>query len=482
MTANQTHELGGTLGLRAASARVNLRPADVGRLPLLLAGSIPLLFFDFGRRFLATNDETRFPLLARDILAHGHWLLPQLNGVPHLNKPPLYAWLIALASWPAGAVTQRNAAVVSLVAALAVVLGTYWIASRLFGPGVATTSGLIVVTTVGVFSQARIPMPDMALAAAFTVAIAAYVAAEFDGRRSQLILFYAAVGVAFWLKGPAGLLPLAVVIADTLATHGWHGRVRLVSLPGLALLGLLLAPWPFLAAAAGRARFVHTVVVNDLLLWYVQPRQWSWRLMTEPFGQAFTILLPWSLTLPAALWTATRTADTDRGRRLRLPLLWLVVMFAFLAVSSQQRFRYYLPLCPPAALLTAAWYSSLPLRRPAVVFASVWMLVAAGLSIGQAYAASRHNAESSLRVSTRQMQQAPAPLYAVDVPELVLTFYLDRPVILLRSYTDFEREVPVGSDSYLLIAPRSMPTVPSSGREIGIDRLNGRSISILQVK
>jgi 4-amino-4-deoxy-L-arabinose transferase-like glycosyltransferase len=212
------------------SARVNLRPADVGRLPLLLAGSIPLLFFDFGRRFLATNDETRFPLLA-----HGHWLLPQLNGVPHLNKPPLYAWLIALASWPTGAVTQRNAAVVSLVAALAVVLGTYWIASRLFGRGVATTAGLIVVTTVGVFSQARIPMPDMALAAAFTVAMAAYVAAEFDGRRSPLILFYAAVGVAFWLKGPAGLLPLAVVIADTLATHGWHGRVRLVSLLGLAL-------------------------------------------------------------------------------------------------------------------------------------------------------------------------------------------------------------------------------------------------------
>jgi 4-amino-4-deoxy-L-arabinose transferase-like glycosyltransferase len=463
------------------SARVNLRPADVARLPLVLAGSIPLLFFDFGRRFLASNDETRFPLLARDILAHGHWLLPQLNGVPHLNKPPLYAWLIALASWPTGAVTQRNAALVSLLAALAVVLGTYWIASRLFGREVATTAGLIAVTTAGVFSQARIPMPDMALCATFTAAMAAYVAAEFDGRRSRLILFYAAVGVAFWIKGPAGLLPLAVVIADTLATHGRQGPARLVSVPGLALLGLLLAPWPFLAAAAGGARFVHTVVVNDLLLWYVPLRGWSWRLMTEPFGQAFTILLPWSLILPAALWTTTRTADPDRGRRLRLLLLWLVVMFAFLAVSAQQRFRYYLPLCPPVALLIAAWYSSLPLRRPSVVFARAWMLVAAGLSLGQVYAVARHNAESSLRVSTSQMQQAPAALYAVDVPELVFTFYLGRPVTLLPRYTDFEREGPAGRDAYLLIAPRDLPPASTAVREIGTDRLNRRPISIIRV-
>ncbi len=461
-------------------ARVNLQPADVGGLTLVLAASIALLFFDFGRRFLATNDEARFPLLARDILAHGHWLLPELNGVPHLNKPPLYAWLIALASWPTGAVTQRNAALVSLLAALAVVLGTYWIARRLFGRDVATTAGLIVVTTAGVFTQARFPMPDMALAAAFTAAMAAYVAAEFDGHRSPLILFYAAVGVAFWLKGPAGLLPLAVVIADTLATHGWQGPARLVSLPGLALLGFLLAPWPLLAAAAGGERFTHTVVVNDLLLWYVQPRGWSWRLMTEPFGQAFTILLPWSLILPAVLWTTTRTADPGRGRRLRLLLLWLVVMFAFLAISSQQRFRYYLPLCVPAALLIAAWYASLQLRRPTVVLASVWILVAAGLTLGQVYAVARHNTDSSLSVSTSQLQQAPAALYAVDVPELVFTFYLDRPVTLLPTYTDFQRQVPAGRDAYLLIAPRALPTTSTDVREIGVDRLNRHPISILR--
>src|SRR6266478_8968562 len=71
----------------------------------LMTLSTALLFFDFGTRVLETNDETRFPLMARDILAHGHWLLPEINGVPMLNKPPLHAWLIAIAAWPTGVVT-----------------------------------------------------------------------------------------------------------------------------------------------------------------------------------------------------------------------------------------------------------------------------------------------------------------------------------------------------------------------------------------
>ncbi len=52
---------------------------------VLLAASAAPLFFDFGARVLATNDETRFPMMARDILARGHWLLPEINGVHHFN-------------------------------------------------------------------------------------------------------------------------------------------------------------------------------------------------------------------------------------------------------------------------------------------------------------------------------------------------------------------------------------------------------------
>src|SRR5713226_1950258 len=137
------------------------RVAWRSRCALLIGVGATLFFFNLGARVLSTNDEARFPLLARDILVQGHWLLPRLDGIPHLNKPPLHAWLIALASWPSGAVTEWTAALPSVLAALLVVLLTYWIGYRLFDSGVALVAGLTVVTTYGVFSLARETVPDM---------------------------------------------------------------------------------------------------------------------------------------------------------------------------------------------------------------------------------------------------------------------------------------------------------------------------------
>src|SRR5207244_11548194 len=164
-----------------------LRFRDMSRLALLLAVSVVILSFNFGSRLLLTNDDTRFPVMARDVLAHGHWLLPALpDGQPHLAKPPLVVWLLTLASWPTGSVSVRTAVLPSLLEALGVVLVTYWIGRRLFTPNVGLAGGLVTFTTVGVFSLAHSAMPDMALLLALTSAMAAYVAMEFDGLRTWL--------------------------------------------------------------------------------------------------------------------------------------------------------------------------------------------------------------------------------------------------------------------------------------------------------
>ena len=68
------------------------------QLLLVLVSSAALLSLDFGAQMLTTNDEARFPLLARDVLEHGHWMMPSLIGELHVYKPPLYAWLIVLAT------------------------------------------------------------------------------------------------------------------------------------------------------------------------------------------------------------------------------------------------------------------------------------------------------------------------------------------------------------------------------------------------
>src|SRR5260370_16071014 len=62
------------------------RVAWRSRCALLIGVGATLFFFNLGARVLSTNDEARFPMLARDILSQGHWLLPRLDGYPPFEQ------------------------------------------------------------------------------------------------------------------------------------------------------------------------------------------------------------------------------------------------------------------------------------------------------------------------------------------------------------------------------------------------------------
>jgi 4-amino-4-deoxy-L-arabinose transferase-like glycosyltransferase len=214
-----------------------------GRFALVAVVAAAVLSFNFGSRLLLTNDDTRFPVMARDVLVNGHWLVPALpDGTPHLVKPPLVVWLIALTSWPAGSVSVRTAVLPSLLAAIGVALLTYWLGRRLFDPDAGAVAGLTVATTVGVYSMAHSSMPDMVQLAAGTGAMALYVASGFGARPAVLVPFYGLIGVGSLAKGAAGFVPLAIVLVDAITTHGIAGLKRLLSIPGWIVLAALAVP------------------------------------------------------------------------------------------------------------------------------------------------------------------------------------------------------------------------------------------------
>src|SRR2546428_8482272 len=84
-------------------------------------------------------------------------------------------------------------------------------------------------------------------------------------------------------------------------------------------------------------------------------------------------------------------------------------------------------------------------------------LFSAGLFIGQTGSEARNNALTSLRALDPRPVTSYRPIYAVDVPHLVLAFYLDRPVVAL--HTDAAsasdgRTPPIG---YFAVADRVLP-------------------------
>jgi 4-amino-4-deoxy-L-arabinose transferase-like glycosyltransferase len=443
-----------------------------------------LLGFNFGSRLLLTNDDTRFPVMARDVLVNGHWLLPALpDGTPHLMKPPLVVWLIALASWPGGAVSVRTAVLPSLLEAIGVVLLTYWLGRRLFDPDAGVVAGLTVATTVGVYSMAHSSMPDMAQLVAATGAMAVYVASQFGDKRPWLVALYGIIGVGSLPKGAAGFIPLAIVLVDTITTHGRVGLKRLVSIPGWIVLAALAVPWWIVAAVSGgRARFVQGVVVTDQLLSYFWRPVWGWRTLTEPFVHAVTVLLPWGLLLPFTVRRAFREADPEAARRVRLLLVWLATAFVLVAVSGRQRDRYYLPLCPATALLTGWWYSTLAWRWRARAFAGAWIAVVVGGVGLVTWNTPRFNATTDLRDLRATLARRSVPLFAVDVQDLAVSFNLDRAVVNDRSYRTFAAHAQHGQTGYLIISDRALSaqTIDPCMRRVASGVVTGRPFTVLE--
>ena len=351
------------------------------------AATVLMAAIDLGQRILATNDEARFAMLAQDVLTRGAWLFPELNGVPYNNKPPLQVWLIALASWPAGHVTQLTAALPSALAAVGTALVVFAVGRSLFGVAAGQLAALVTITTQGWFLHARLPMPDM-LMTFFISAAVALLWPIVAGRTGPWWLgFWGAMAGAFWAKGAGALLPLAVAVAWGLVfrRRGWW---RALQLPvGLVLFAALIAPW-WIGKLVTQTAGMRDAIVGDNLLWYL-PR--SLAVLAGPPQHLVGILFPWVFVLPPALWqavTAVRRRAPER-EALGFVIAWAATLLVCVGIAEQQRLRYYLPLVPPAALLIGWWAARIASgeraerRMPWRVYAGI----AAALSLATAVAA-----------------------------------------------------------------------------------------------
>ena len=389
-----------------------MRGRDRSQLFWVLGGTAVMVLVDLGRRILTSNDEARFPLLAQEILARSDWLFPTLNGAVYHNKPLLFAWLIALVSWPFGHVTQVTAVIPSAAAAFATALVIFGAGRDMFGADAGKYAALVAITTQGVFLHGRLPMPDMLLTLFITASLWMLWRMQ-RGAPWAWVGFYAFVGLAFWSKGPGGFLPLAIALVWAIVDRG-PGRWRALRLPaGVMLLALIVAPWPLIGLALHSPGLRHAVVQNQLL-WYL-PQTFRPAVVAEPIQNAFGILFPWVLVAPLVFveaWRRLREPGKERDAVFLL-LVSSATMFVVVALSHQQRFRYYLPLVSPVALMIGWWVASVVEHQP--VPRIPWRVygVAGGLLVATAVLAAIFRRNALREISTDW------PAYAAQAAVLV---------------------------------------------------------------
>jgi 4-amino-4-deoxy-L-arabinose transferase-like glycosyltransferase len=355
-------------------------------------------------------DEGRYAEIGREILALKDWLIPHLNALPYLEKPPLVYWLTAL-SFSGLGLTETAARLPAALSALAGVYLTYFLGRALFSPGAGFLAAVVLATFPGYVVLGRLLTLDMTFTLFLNLGVGLGYLALTRGSGGLWLWAYLALALAVLAKGPAALVLAGLVWGSWLVFRGLTspplpqpspphpdplppaGGEGTKSGDGLGRLGAI-ARQPWKSLVQPRAWLLSALIV---LPWfaYVQwrhPGFFRFFILEHHLGRYLTpaihpepiyyylpvllaMTLPWCLLLPWAL-TAGRRRPGDPHRAFLL--IWAAVVLAFFSLSRGKLAPYILPALPPLALALGEAFSHvmgpgrLPLDRGLRITLLVW--------------------------------------------------------------------------------------------------------------
>lgn len=322
----------------------------------LVAAALFLIFL--GNAPFLDPPEGIHAEIAWEMLRHGDWITPHLDGVPYFDKPPLLHWLMA-ASFALLGPTEWAARIWSALASVAVAVLTARLGMTLGSPRLGLLAGLMVAANLEVFLFGRMVKPDLLFVALILLAFVGFVQAYAgEGRRRGLWLFYAGLGLAMLAKDILGAIgPLVAVALFFYLTRESRAWPRWVPWSGVALLMVIAVPWYALAEIHNRGFLWYTIVDNHLLnvaRQRVFPDEDVPLGGLEFLGVTAAGFFPWVLALPSAVWRVFRRPWDSADARLWMLLgLWTVGVVGFFTFSPFKLPHYGLPAFPAMALLVA---------------------------------------------------------------------------------------------------------------------------------
>ena len=332
---------------------------------ILLAGFCAFLFsYGLAQFGLIGADEPRYAQVAREMLERRDWITPVLGGRPWLEKPPLYYWQAMLVYRIFG-VSDWSARLPSSLDATLLVLAVY-VFLRRFRPGFELDGALITASSAGIVGYARAASTDMALAAAFTIAMLNWWSWLESGKKIYLGVFYAFVALGTLAKGPvAPLLAVVIIVLYAFAVRELRVALKTLWLPGILLFCAIALPWYFAVQMRNPVFFREFIIEHNL-------ERFSQNLYhhAEPFWYYLPVtamaLVPWTVFIiaafvhPAHIWWARRNqvspAESDLEYQLSLFVCcWLIVPVIFFSISQSKLPGYILPAIPAGGILLAEY-------------------------------------------------------------------------------------------------------------------------------
>ena len=309
------------------------------RILTILAIAFVLFFSSLGTTSLWDPDEPRQAIMAREMMERSDYIHPYLNGVPYLEKPPFYPWMIIVAAKISGGLNEFASRVPSAVAATFLLLIVFFLGRMLVNEQCGFLSALVLATNYQYLSNARESVMDMTFAFFIGLTIFLNYIAIAKDRRSLFMLSFIPASLAVLTKGPAGLvIPAGVMFFYLLVERKWKQYI-IPLIAGCILSAAIASIWFFVAGD----EYIKEFIFHQNITRYTNAFDHKESLFYY-FHKLFFNFLPWSMFLPFALIHAWK-------KKYWLPFIWFVVIFLFFELSQSKRGIYLISLYPASALL-----------------------------------------------------------------------------------------------------------------------------------
>lgn len=339
-----------------------------------------LSFVGLGRG-LWTPDEPREAEIGREMLLKPG-VVPTLNGVTFIEKPPLYYWLVAGAYRAAGNPVPAAARAVSVVASYLTLLTVFFWGRRARSTALGLVAAVMLGTSLQFVVTGHWIMVDPLLMLFTTIAAwSAWELVQRNGRGVVALVLYVALALALWTKGLIGPVLVGAGLGGyLLVTRRFPWRSLRPGLGFVVLAGAVGVLALAIFRIGGREALWEWAWVNHVLR-FVHPKGTGhdeplpYYLWTVPFA-----VLPWLVPLGDAL-RPSRWRDQSSGWDLRHYCLIVAGgMLLVLTASATKRGVYLMPvlplLCMGFAVNVLHWQTERSSHSPGL---GRWWKIQAGL-------------------------------------------------------------------------------------------------------
>jgi 4-amino-4-deoxy-L-arabinose transferase-like glycosyltransferase len=333
-------------------------------LPVLLLLAVIPYFVGLGASSIWDANEAYYVETPREMLESGDYINPSFNYEPRFNKPVLSYWMVAglYQLFGVSVGVQRLA----IAASAMVMIGGAFVIARAASPATLAPwlAALGLAAGPRFFMFSRRILVDMAMTAMMTLTLVFFVLAERypERRRLFLALMYVSVGLGVLTKGPVAAVIPMLVFAAYLAAHRELRRLREMMIPAGVLIALAVAaPWYVALYQQHGWTYITEFFVGENVGRFTETVGVQARGPGFYLPVVLTDALPWSLLLPAVLFTWKRERRASAGaadpqRRLRtLLLLWIAVIVLFFSLSQTKQDLYIFPIVVAVAALGGDW-------------------------------------------------------------------------------------------------------------------------------